>query len=89
MQGGFFLRKKPLSSMDSVNTRIENAVTATPKARLIPLGDRIGELLREGILMPEGTERLRGALTPDGNLRLLPGVFRTDGFFIALIERTA
>ena len=75
--------------MDSVNTRIENAVTATPKARLIPLGDRIGELLREGILTPEGTERLRGALTPDGNLRLLPGVFRTDGFFIALIERTA
>jgi hypothetical protein len=26
MEDGFFLRKKPLSSMDSVNTRIENAV---------------------------------------------------------------
>jgi hypothetical protein len=26
MEDGFFLRKKPLGSMDSVNTRIENAV---------------------------------------------------------------
>jgi hypothetical protein len=29
MEDGFFLRKKPLGSMDSVNTRIENAVAAT------------------------------------------------------------
>ena len=35
-----------------------------------------------------GAERLRGSLTPEGSLRLLPGAFRTDGFFIALIERT-
>jgi hypothetical protein len=26
MEDGFFFKKKPLSSMDSVNTRIENAV---------------------------------------------------------------
>jgi hypothetical protein len=26
MEGGFFLRKKPLCCMDFVNTRIENAV---------------------------------------------------------------
>jgi 16S rRNA (cytosine967-C5)-methyltransferase len=68
---------------------IAAVLAATPKARMVSLGDRIGELLCEGILTPEGVERLRGALTPDGNLRLLPGVFRTDGFFIAMIERTA
>jgi hypothetical protein len=30
MEDGFFLRKEPLSSMDSVNTRIENAVVVVP-----------------------------------------------------------
>jgi 16S rRNA (cytosine967-C5)-methyltransferase len=43
----------------------------------------------EGILTPEGAERLHASLTPEGCLRLLPGVFRTDGFFVALIERIA
>jgi hypothetical protein len=28
MEDGFFLRKKPLGSTDSVNARIENAITA-------------------------------------------------------------
>jgi 16S rRNA (cytosine967-C5)-methyltransferase len=65
------------------------ALAATPKAHLVPLGDRIGELLSDGILTHAGAERLRGSLTPEGNLRLLPGVFHTDGFFIAMIERTA
>jgi 16S rRNA (cytosine967-C5)-methyltransferase len=64
-------------------------LAAMPKARLIPLGDRIGELLRAGILTPAGAECLRGSLTPEGNIRLLPGVFHTDGFFIAMIERMA
>jgi hypothetical protein len=33
MEGGFFLRKKPLSYMVSVNTRIENAVGMAADAR--------------------------------------------------------
>jgi len=32
MEDGFFLRKEPLSSMDSVNTRIENAAAHAPGA---------------------------------------------------------
>jgi hypothetical protein len=28
MEGGFFLRKKPLRCVDSINSRIENAVVA-------------------------------------------------------------
>ena len=36
-----------------------------------------------------GANRLRECLTSKGALRLLPGVFHTDGFFIAMIERTA
>jgi 16S rRNA C967 or C1407 C5-methylase (RsmB/RsmF family) len=46
-------------------------------------------LLAEGILTQSGAERLSGCITPQGALRLLPGVFNTDGFFIAMIERTA
>jgi 16S rRNA C967 or C1407 C5-methylase (RsmB/RsmF family) len=30
---------------------------------------------------------LQHCLTPEGALRLLPGMSPTDGFFIALIER--
>ena len=50
---------------------------------------RIGQLLDGGILTSAGAERLRGSLTGEGFLRLLPGTFHTDGFFIAQIERTA
>jgi 16S rRNA (cytosine967-C5)-methyltransferase len=53
------------------------------------IGPRINEMLREGILTASGAERLQNCTTPEGYLRLLPGSFQTDGFFVALIERTA
>ncbi len=72
------------------NEQIVAAVLAeTPNARLISLGPRIEALLREGILAPPGAGRLQRCLTPEGTLRLLPGSFHTDGFFVALIERSA
>jgi 16S rRNA (cytosine967-C5)-methyltransferase len=72
------------------NEQVVAAVlAATPNARVIPLESRIDALLSEAILTPSGAERLRCCLTPEGALRLLPGAFHTDGFFIALIERTA
>jgi 16S rRNA (cytosine967-C5)-methyltransferase len=71
------------------NEEVVAAVLAEfPTARRVPLGSSIGSLLGNGILTPSGPERLRGCLTPEGALRLLPGAFNTDGFFIALIERT-
>ena len=57
------------------------------EARAVSLEARIGALLTEGALTPSGAEKLKTSLTPQGALRLLPGVFRTDGFFITLIER--
>jgi hypothetical protein len=54
---------------------------------LVSLEARIGQLLGEGVLTSTGAERLRGSLTTEGFLRLLPGTFHTDGFFIALIEQ--
>jgi 16S rRNA (cytosine967-C5)-methyltransferase len=71
------------------NEQVVGAVLAeTPNARLISLESSIDRLLGESILTGAGAERLRNCITPEGALRLLPGVFHTDGFFIALIERT-
>jgi 16S rRNA (cytosine967-C5)-methyltransferase len=65
------------------------ALAATPNTKLIPLEARIDALLSAAILTPSGAERLRNCLAPEGTLRLLPGNFHTDGFFIALFERNA
>jgi 16S rRNA C967 or C1407 C5-methylase (RsmB/RsmF family) len=70
------------------NEQAVGAVLAeASNARLISLESRIGGLVAEGILSNAGAEGLRSCLTREGALRLLPGAFHTDGFFIALIER--
>ena len=70
------------------NEQVVAAVlAATPAARQPSLEASIESLLSEAILTPTGAERLKAALTPEGALRLLPGVFHTDGFFIALFEK--
>lgn len=56
-------------------------------AQQLSLAPRIEALERADILTSRGAERLQKCLTPDGALRLLPGVLPTDGFFAALIER--
>jgi 16S rRNA (cytosine967-C5)-methyltransferase len=72
------------------NQQVVAAVLAEiPNARQLPLAARLEALLRGGILTASGAERLRGCLTPEGALRLLPGAFPTDGFFLALIEKIA
>jgi 16S rRNA C967 or C1407 C5-methylase (RsmB/RsmF family) len=47
------------------------------------------ELASAAILTASGAGRLKSSITAEGYLRLLPGVFRTDGFFLAMIQRTA
>jgi 16S rRNA (cytosine967-C5)-methyltransferase len=62
---------------------------ATPNARQISLAPHIETLRIKSILTLSGAEQLHRCLTPEGTLRLLPGAFHTDGFFIALIEKIA
>jgi 16S rRNA (cytosine967-C5)-methyltransferase len=64
-------------------------LSETADARLVPVGKRIEELRLEGIVGGGGAERLMRCITPEGSLRLIPGEFRTDGFFAALLEKTA
>lgn len=57
-------------------------------ARSIPLGPRLEEMRAGGVLGPEAADKLQASLTPEGYLRLIPGVFGTDGFFIAIVEKS-
>ncbi len=70
------------------NERVVAAVLEqTPNVRPASMRGRIEGLLRGGIVTQNGADRLRTCITPEGYLRLLPGMFHTDGFFIALLEK--
>jgi len=59
-----------------------------PKVRQVKVADAIHELRGSGVLLPAGAERLAQCVTPEGALRLLPGDFGTDGFFVAVLKRS-
>jgi len=70
------------------NEQVVAAVLASnPDARPVSLAASIETLRGRSILVVEAEARLKQALTLEGALRLLPGKFGTDGFFVALIER--
>ena len=56
-------------------------------ARVVPMQDRIAEMMNQGIFVVEGATRLASCVTQCGYLQLLPGMFGTDGFFVALLEK--
>jgi 16S rRNA (cytosine967-C5)-methyltransferase len=65
---------------------VATVLASTPSARQLSFDASIKLLLSQSIAMPNA-ERLQTALTSEGAIRLLPGAFGTDGFFIALFER--
>jgi len=54
----------------------------------VPLGSTIETLCQRGILVDGIADNLRSTLSPEGFLRLIPGAFGTDGFFIAMVEKS-
>jgi 16S rRNA (cytosine967-C5)-methyltransferase len=71
------------------NEQVVEAVLAeTATARQVSLATQVDSLRESGILKAAGAERLHQSLTHEGALRLLPGAFTTDGFFVALIEQS-
>ncbi len=72
------------------NEEVVAAVLAEDSnVRLVPLQERIEELIGEGVVSAAGAVDLFRGITAEGNLRLLPGMFESDGFFVAMIEKTA
>ena len=57
-----------------------------PHARQLSLSQTLEMMETAGILNQGAADRLKECLTPEGALRILPGRFGTDGFFIALLE---
>ena len=69
--------------------QVVHAVLADNReAWILPAGDRIAQMHNDGILTAEGAEKLTRCITAEGFLRLSPGVHGTDGFFIALVEKS-
>jgi 16S rRNA (cytosine967-C5)-methyltransferase len=72
------------------NEEVVAAVLAErPDVQVASMRSRIDTLQRDGIVTDAGAEKLRACVTNEGYLRLLPGAFSTDGFFIAVLEKTA
>lgn len=66
---------------------VDAVVREAGNARVAPLAERIEGMRAEGIVTECGADHLREGVTSEGYLRLLPGSFHTDGFFVALIEK--
>ncbi len=67
---------------------VADVLAEVDAAHPVSLQSRIEELRREGVLTESGASRLLTCITPEGYLRLLPGAFHTDGFFVATIKKT-
>ena len=87
--GGFVVYSTCSLEPEEDEQVVAAVLASTPSARPVSLEARIDASLGAGILTENGAQRLCTCLTPEGALRLLPGAFHTDGFFIALIERFA
>lgn len=66
---------------------VEAILTEMNGLRKIALAARIDALREARIVSAEGAELLHNCITPEGALRLIPGVLGTDGFFVELLER--
>ena len=65
---------------------VASVLVENPKARQISVLPILEGMAASGVLTEDGAKRLRECILPEGAMRLLPGVFGTDGFFIALLE---
>jgi 16S rRNA (cytosine967-C5)-methyltransferase len=70
------------------NEDVISAVLAQKRsACIVPFADRLHAMESQQVLKPGAAERLKSSITPEGCLRLIPGQFGTDGFFVAQLEK--
>jgi 16S rRNA (cytosine967-C5)-methyltransferase len=66
---------------------VRDVVELSQGARVLPLSPMLETLRDRGILTTSGADGLQRCVTPEGFLRLVPGAFGTDGFFVALLAK--
>jgi 16S rRNA C967 or C1407 C5-methylase (RsmB/RsmF family) len=57
-----------------------------PTARQFSVLSTLEGMAQSAVLTATGASRLRECVSSEGALRLMPGDFGTDGFFVALLE---
>jgi len=67
---------------------VASVLADNSNARQVPVLPALESMVESEVLTSAGAKQLRECVSPEGALRLLPGVFGTDGFFVALLERT-
>jgi 16S rRNA (cytosine967-C5)-methyltransferase len=65
---------------------IASVLAENQNVRQLPILPCIDGMTQSGVLISDGAKLLREYVSPEGALRLLPGLFGTDGFFVALLE---
>jgi 16S rRNA (cytosine967-C5)-methyltransferase len=65
---------------------IASVLAENQNVRQLPILPCIDGMTQSGVLTSDGAKQLRECVSPEGALRLLPGLFGTDGFFVALLE---
>jgi len=85
--GGFVVYSTCSLEPEENEEVVAAALAENSNARLVLLRARIEQLRSEGVLSASGADNLLMATTREGSLRLLPGMFESDGFFVAMIEK--
>ena len=67
---------------------VDEVLSSESGVRIVSMQKRIDAMSSEGVLTAEGAKSLATCITPETHLRLLPGSFGTDGFFVAVLEKS-
>jgi 16S rRNA (cytosine967-C5)-methyltransferase len=86
-EGGRLIYSTCSLEAEENETVVVEAMGAQKGFRLLPWGDQIRTLEREGTLHMGTAERLFPASAPDHYLRTFPGLYPGDGFFAVCIAR--
>lgn len=85
--GGFVVYSTCSLEPEENEQAVSSTLSEIPSCQIVPIGSILNAMALNSILTPSAAEPLRSSLTAEGALRLLPGTFNTDGFFIAVLRR--